>query len=73
MPLPTPVQYQSAWKKQFTVKTYDDLLDVEEYTRSMTLVISHPGLIWTGERETMIGWGFMLILIVLDSFPSDCV
>ncbi|KAG9125519.1 hypothetical protein FRC07_007283 [Ceratobasidium sp. 392] len=45
--IPKPEGYASAWSGLFTVRAYDDKLDLDSYTRRLTLKISHPGLIWT--------------------------
>jgi hypothetical protein len=47
--LPVIDGYVSPFTKQFTVEAMHDIVDEKAGTRSLTLKIYHPGLIWTGE------------------------
>jgi hypothetical protein len=47
--LPIVEGYVSPFTKEFTVEALHDVVDEEAGTRSLTLKIYHPGLIWTGE------------------------
>ncbi|KAJ3908844.1 hypothetical protein F5879DRAFT_935898 [Lentinula edodes] len=55
IPLPVDANYISPWSLKsgqnrgsgFTISAVDDVVDVEAGTRSLKLVIWHPGLIWT--------------------------
>jgi hypothetical protein len=47
IPLPDAVDYVSPWPGKFTVSLLDESLSPVTLTRKLTLVIDHPGLIWT--------------------------
>jgi hypothetical protein len=52
IPLPKDPGYVSpfeAGKRAFKVEAVNDIIDVVANTRSLTLQITHPGLIWTGK------------------------
>jgi len=45
--LPAPSSYISPWAARFRISAVNDVVDESENTRSLTLQIDHPGLIWT--------------------------
>ncbi|KAF7323535.1 Peptide hydrolase [Mycena kentingensis (nom. inval.)] len=45
--IPAPAGYMSPWASAFTLSTENDVTDLQAGTRSFTLVVNHPGLIWT--------------------------
>lgn len=49
--LPTDVNYAPPVpaKEEFVISTVNDKIDEAAGTRSFTLKIYHPGVIWTGE------------------------
>jgi len=49
--LPLDPAYEAPWppEEQFTVSAVNDSIDESKGTRSMTLRIDHPGIMWTGE------------------------
>ncbi|KAG8893391.1 hypothetical protein FRB99_001981, partial [Tulasnella sp. 403] len=47
IPLPPAFGYQSPFVSSFTVKSVDDIYNYRTNTRSLKLVIKHPGVIWT--------------------------
>jgi hypothetical protein len=52
IPLPIEPGFVSpfaAGERAFRVEAVNDTVDVLAGTRSLTLEIAHPGLIWTGE------------------------
>jgi len=59
--LPHPEGYASPWLStdKFKVSVENDLLDTDAGTRSMTLVIDHPGIIWTviAFDAHVLAWG----------------
>jgi hypothetical protein len=54
--LPLDPAYEAPWppEEQFTVSAVNDTIDENEGTRSMTLKIDHPGIMWTGEFFSQI-------------------
>ena len=53
IPLPLEPGFVSpfaAGERAFRVEAINDTVDVSAGTRSLTLEITHPGLIWTGEK-----------------------
>jgi hypothetical protein len=61
--LPVIDGYVSPFTKQFTVEAINDIVDEDAGTRSLTLKIYHPGLIWTGE----VSWPFDLLYVLMVS------
>lgn len=52
IPLPFDPEFVSPFtsgERLCTVEAVNDTVDVQAGTRSLTLEITHPGLIWTGE------------------------
>lgn len=53
IPLPFNPEYVSPFgssgERRCIVEAVNDTVDVQAGTRSLTLEITHPGLIWTGE------------------------
>ncbi|EJU00467.1 hypothetical protein DACRYDRAFT_16916 [Dacryopinax primogenitus] len=47
MDLSPPEEYVSHWRQEFSVHALDIVLDPHTDTRTFTLHIDHPGLIWT--------------------------
>ncbi|EAU90683.2 hypothetical protein CC1G_03952 [Coprinopsis cinerea okayama7 len=50
VPLPVAKEYNSPWlggKKEFKISAVDDTTDFVHGTRSLSVKIEHPGLIWT--------------------------
>ena len=47
--LPVEPGHVSPWTDKFTVLAENDIQDVASGTRSLTLKVFHPGLIWTGD------------------------
>jgi len=47
IPLPNPYDRPSPFAKTFTVTATNDIVNHRTQTRSLTLVIDHPGIIWT--------------------------
>ena len=46
--LPLRAEHQDVLQHDFTVSAVNDTIDEKAGTRSLTLVIKHPGIIWTG-------------------------
>ncbi|QRV88245.1 Peptidase family M28 protein [Ceratobasidium sp. AG-Ba] len=67
--VPKPEGYQSSWARQFTLKPYDDMLDLETHTRRLKLKISHPGLIWTGASDHVLE-NHMLTIVQVIAFDA---
>jgi hypothetical protein len=52
IPLPIESGFASPFatgERAFKVEAVNDIIDASVGTRSLTLEITHPGLIWTGE------------------------
>ena len=52
IPLPIESGFVSPFatgERAFKVEAVNDIIDATAGTRSLTLEITHPGLIWTGE------------------------
>ncbi|KIO27275.1 hypothetical protein M407DRAFT_73396 [Tulasnella calospora MUT 4182] len=47
IPLPKPYNYASPFTDTFTVTAVHDVFNYRSNTRSVTLLIDHPGIIWT--------------------------
>lgn len=47
--LPLREEYFDATEHHFTVSAVNDTIDSSAGTRSLTLKIGHPGIIWTGQ------------------------
>ncbi|KAG8933727.1 hypothetical protein FRC01_007444 [Tulasnella sp. 417] len=47
IPLPKPYNYASPFADTFTVTALHDVFNYRSNTRSLTLLIDHPGIIWT--------------------------
>lgn len=47
MPLEVPAGYASPWTGSFRVSTERDVWHSSNNSRSLTLVVDHPGVIWT--------------------------
>jgi hypothetical protein len=53
IPLPIEPGFVSPFaegERAFKVEAINTIVDVAEGTRSLTLQITHPGLIWTGKQ-----------------------
>lgn len=51
--LPLDPAHVASWppEERFSVTAVNDTIDEQAGTRSLTLRIDHPGLIWTGEED----------------------
>ena len=61
IPLPIEPEFVSPFatgERAFRVEAVNDAVDVLAGTRSLTLEITHPGLIWTGEWPSCALMGF---------------
>ncbi|KAG8991503.1 hypothetical protein FRB90_001316 [Tulasnella sp. 427] len=47
IPLPKPINYASPFAETFTITAVHDVFNYRLNTRLLTLVIDHPGIIWT--------------------------
>ena len=50
--LPLRAEHQDPLEHDFTVTAVNDKVDEAAGTRSFTLVVNHPGIIWTGLFQT---------------------
>ncbi|KAF8625164.1 hypothetical protein AX15_005531 [Amanita polypyramis BW_CC] len=64
--LPVQPGYVSPWANKVSVVAENDVRDVEAGTRSMTLKVYHPGLIWT-----VIVFNAHVLKWTLDDHPPD--
>lgn len=55
IPLPQPYGYVSPWPSKFKVTTALDAFNMDRFTRSLILIIDHPGVIWTVRRNRTRG------------------
>jgi hypothetical protein len=73
VPLPIESGFVSPFAKggerAFRIEAVNNTVDVLAGTRSLTLEITHPGLIWTGESS----WDFISFTHTDSHNPSDCV
>jgi len=63
--IPAPDSYISPWAGRFKVTAVNDSLDVLQNTRSLTLQVDHPGLIWT-----VVAFDAHVLSWSLDDFPT---
>ncbi|KAF9264544.1 hypothetical protein L218DRAFT_958254 [Marasmius fiardii PR-910] len=69
IPLPVESDYVSPWstpKMEFAIRAVNDVIDREAGTRSLTLQVDHPGLIWT-----VIAFDAHVLKWNLDDNPPD--
>ncbi|KAF7318377.1 Peptide hydrolase [Mycena chlorophos] len=66
IPLPTEAGYISPWSSKFTLSAENDVTDFAAGTRSLRMVITHPGLIWT-----VIAFDAHVLKWNLDDHPPD--
>ncbi|KAI0705019.1 hypothetical protein C8T65DRAFT_653452 [Cerioporus squamosus] len=66
MDLPLRTEYQDPLEHDFTVTAANDKIDESAGTRSFTLVVSHPGIIWTA-----IAFDAHVLKWTLDDNPPD--
>lgn len=66
--LPLDPTYDAPWppEEQFTVSAVNDTLDVSKGTRTMTLKIDHPGIMWT-----VIAFDAHVLEWTLDNSPPE--
>ncbi|KIL62086.1 hypothetical protein M378DRAFT_166083 [Amanita muscaria Koide BX008] len=64
--LPSSSQDVSSWTDKFIVTAENDIRHVENGTRSLTIKVYHPGLIWT-----VIAFDAHVLKWSLDDFPPD--
>ncbi|KAA1470020.1 hypothetical protein DENSPDRAFT_774128 [Dentipellis sp. KUC8613] len=68
--VPTPPEYVSPFAaggpQAFTVAAVNDTVDLEAGTRSLTVKVTHPGVIWT-----VIAFDAHVLKWTLDDFPPD--
>ncbi|KAI0741328.1 hypothetical protein C8Q80DRAFT_1221427 [Daedaleopsis nitida] len=64
--LPLRAEHQEAIEHDFTVTTINDKVDAVAGTRSFTLVINHPGIIWTA-----VAFDAHVLTWTLDNSPPD--
>ena len=73
IPLPIEAGFVSPFstgERAFRVEAVNDKVDASAGTRSLTLEITHPGLIWTGE---WFGSVFIYLCPFSHAQPSDCL
>jgi hypothetical protein len=58
MQLPVEPGYVSPWTS-FTVTALNDVIDTVAETRSMTIQVYHPGVIWTGAYYNVFYFHFL--------------
>jgi hypothetical protein len=72
IPLPIESGFVSPFavgERAFKVEAFNDTIDALAGTRSLTLQITHPGLIWTGKQSSR----FFVDATGYTHLPSDCL
>ena len=72
IPLPTESGFVSPFaggERAFKVEVVNDTVDALAGTRSLTLQIAHPGLIWTGKQLSRL----LSMPLDITRLPSDCL
>lgn len=77
VPLPVPEGYVSPWAnpndQTFTVSAINNIYNAEAGTRSLTLEVKHPGIIWSGKQYPSRTVKRVPDFLINENTRSDCV